>query len=541
MPSQSEQVVKFQEKVEAVEGTEAAAENQLYENEQWLRMLIDSAEDYAIFTISPDGRIATWNRGAEKVFGYRRAEILGQSFSLIFVPEDREKGAPEEEIRLAQEQGYSPDERWHLRKDGSRFFVSGAVRPLRDSHGVVHGFLKVAHDVTEQRRKEQALRESEERFRLLWENVKDFAIFTFDLNACVTHWNPGAEKLFGYRPDEILGQSIDALFTMEDQRSGLPRMERESALREGTIRHENWLVRKDGRKLYATEAVQQIKDNQGMVRGFAKIARDITERKKLEDELREARDHLEGLVSERTAQLQATLSELEAFSYSMSHDLRSPLRALRGYSEVLAGQFGEKLGPEGLSLVNRIIEGACRLDQLTQDVLTFGQLRREEIGLEVVDLEAMVGRTIQTHPEFQPPNAQVTLDASLRRVLGCEPLLSQVFSNFLQNAIKFVASGVKPQVRIWTEPRDTVVRIWVEDNGIGIERHQQERIFDMFQRLHRQDAYPGTGVGLAIVRKAAEKMGGKVGVESEVGKGSRFWLELARPSETGRQEDGEDT
>jgi signal transduction histidine kinase len=209
--------------------------------------------------------------------------------------------------------------------------------------------------------------------------------------------------------------------------------------------------------------------------------------------------------------------------------LRAPLRAIRAFSEILSDKFGNQLGPEGKELAERIIDGARRLDQLIQDVLSFGRVGREEIALDAVDLEELLGRLIATWPELRPPNAEVAIAGPLLKVLGHENLLSQCFLNLLQNAVKFVAPGRPPKVRIWTEARDGRVRVWVEDNGIGIAKDQQERIFGLFQRLHRQDAYPGTGVGLAIVRKAVERMGGTTGVESDPGQGSRFWLELAQP------------
>jgi len=508
---------------------EAGLNKHIPEGEQWLRMLIDSAEDYAIFAVSPDGKITSWNRGAEKVFGYRAEEIIGREFSVIFTAEDKENGVPKREIDRAQQAGYSPDERWHVRKDGSQFFVSGSVRPLKDTEGRTIGFLKVAHDITEQRRKERELQESEGRLRFLVENVKGFAMFTLDLDGRITHWSPAAEGLLGYSEKEILGQRVDSLYSEEDQNSGLPRMERELALQEGSHAAEHWLVRKDGQRVFVIEGAQRIQDEEGKVRGIAKVARDITKRKKLEDELREAIENLERLVSERTARLQASISQLEAFSYSLSHDLRAPLRAIRAFSEILSDKFGNQLGPEGKELAERIIDGARRLDQLIQDVLSFGRVGREEIALDAVDLEELLGRLIATWPEFRPPNADVVIAGPLLKVLGHENLLGQCFLNLLQNAVKFVAPGRPPKVRIWTEARDGRVRVWVEDNGIGIAKDQQERIFGLFQRLHRQDAYPGTGVGLAIVRKAVERMGGTTGVESDPGQGSRFWLELAQP------------
>ena len=194
------------------------------------------------------------------------------------------------------------------------------MRPLRDKDGKTYGFLKVAHDITEQRQVEEELRNKEERYRLLVASVKDFALFTTDASGHITHWNPGAEKLLGYPQEEILGQSVDCIYTREDQESGIPKRHRDIALTDGVHVDEIWFVRKDGSRLFVTEALRRIDDEQGKLRGFAMVGRDITERKSLEDELRQARDHLETLVEERTGRLRGTIRELESFSYSVSHD-----------------------------------------------------------------------------------------------------------------------------------------------------------------------------------------------------------------------------
>ncbi len=510
----------------AVQGKQEQTENRLEQTEQWLRMLIDSAEEYAIFSIDQEGKISSWSRGACKLFGYRAEEIVGREFAIIFTAEDRAEGVPEDEIQHAKREGYSPDIRWHVRKDGSRLFVSGSVRPLHDKDGRTLGFLKVAHDITEQRRTERQLRESEERYRLLVDSVKDFALFTLNVSGHITHWNPGAERLLGYSEEEILGQSVDCLYTMEDRKAGVPEREREIALREDVCINESWLVRKDGSRLFVVEALRRMENDQGKLKGFVKAAHDITQRKKLEDELCQAREHLEMLVEERTARLKQTVGELEAFSYSVSHDLRAPVRAMQGFSELVRTKFAKQLGPEGTALVDRIIDGAKRSDELIRDVLTLSHVARDPTHLEVVDVEQVLQHVLSGTPEFEQSRATIHIARPLHKVVGHSARLSQCFSNLLGNAVKFVPPGVRPHVKIWTEPFQKRIRIWVEDNGIGIPKGQEERIFGLFQRLHPEDVYHGTGVGLAIVRKSVERMNGKVGVESEPGKGSRFWIEL---------------
>lgn len=250
----------------------------------------------------------------------------------------------------------------------------------------------------------------------------------------------------------------------------------------------------------------------------------------LYDEVRTHVMQLEKRVAERTADLEATNQELETFSYSVSHDLRAPLRAMQGFAQALEEDYGTKLGSTGLDYVQRIVAAARRMDTLIQDLLAYSQLSRADMQRKPVSLVAAVKDALaQLNSEIKQSGAQIMVAPSLSAVMGHAPTLTQVISNLLGNAIKFVPSGTKPSVRVWTEERDGRVRLWIEDNGIGISPEHQARIFRVFERLHGVETYPGTGIGLAIVRKGAQRMGGEVGVESTPGKGSRFWVELDKP------------
>jgi signal transduction histidine kinase len=221
------------------------------------------------------------------------------------------------------------------------------------------------------------------------------------------------------------------------------------------------------------------------------------------------------------------VEELETVSYSISHELRAPLRAMRGFSGILMMEHAEKLDEEASSYLHKINEAAGRLDQLIQDVLTYGSV---ESGpkLQAVQPENLIEAIIRDHPMLHGKGAEIVVETPLLPVLAHEASLSQCLSNLLINAVKFVARGTQPRVRIWTERIGSQVRLWVEDNGIGIEPRHQEQIFGMFQRLHDNCTYGGTGIGLAIAHKAVERMGGMIGVESKPGKGSRFWVQLER-------------
>jgi signal transduction histidine kinase len=270
---------------------------------------------------------------------------------------------------------------------------------------------------------------------------------------------------------------------------------------------------------------------------------EIAERRRVEGELQAAQeqlranaDRLEQLVTERTAQLQASVGELEAFAYSLAHDLRAPVRAIHGFTQMVLELPREQVGPDAVELLNRVVTAAVRMDSLIQDVLALTNVVRRPVTLSPVNVDVLVRALVQERPELRPPRAVIRIESPLLPVLGHEALLSQCLTNLLINAVKFVEPGVVPQVRVWTEsPKGSAtttppfVRIWVEDQGIGIAPEAQARIFEIFQRLHSTAHYDGSGIGLAIVRKAAERMGGRVGIESVVGKGSRFWLDLPTP------------
>jgi PAS domain S-box-containing protein len=243
-------------------------------------------------------------------------------------------------------------------------------------------------------------------------------------------------------------------------------------------------------------------------------------------QLEEHTRNLERAVAERTGKLRESIEELEAFSYSLSHDMRAPLRAITSFSEILELRFGEQLGRDGKDLLDRVISSAGRLDRLIRDVLAYSRITLAPIERTQLDAEKLIGQIIAEHPSFQEPNAQIEIGKPLLPFVGHEASFTQCIYNLLSNAIKFVPKDTKPRIRIWTEPFEDQIRLWVEDNGIGIPAEAKDRMFLMFQRFHRSSEYEGTGIGLAIVRKAVERMGGKVGVESEPGKGSRFWLLL---------------
>lgn len=337
--------------------------------------------------------------------------------------------------------------------------------------------------------------------------------------------NQEFEQLFQVQREQIIGrtdydffpQDLAKHFQANDQevyQSGSP-VERE----------EDVLV--NGKKSTYLSNKFPLKHADGETYATCGISTDVTARRQAEAEVRQLNATLEQRVVERTTQLKEANEELEAFTYSISHDLRAPLRAIQGFADALREDYGDQLDDLGKQYAQRIITSAERLEDLIQDLLAYSRLARLDLRPQAVDLGIVLSEAMtQVRADLEAQHAQVTIQTPLPAVLGHRVTLVQVVANLLTNAIKFVEAGVQPQVNVGADILDRQVRLWITDNGIGIAPEHQERIFRVFERLHGTEIYPGTGIGLAIVRKSVERMGGQVGVESELGQGSRFWVEL---------------
>lgn len=352
----------------------------------------------------------------------------------------------------------------------------------------------------------------------------DDAIVSKNLRGIVTSWNPGAQRVFGYEPEEMIGQPILRLLPPDRQHEEqhiLARLQRGERVEHFETRR----VRKDGRLIDVSLTISPIRDASGVVIGASKIARDITELKATRERLEAHADELERKVRERTARLEESLAELEAFSYSLSHDMRAPLRAIQSIAEIVATDYGPRI-PEALPMLERVTSAASRLDRLVRDVLEFSRLSRETLRVGPVRLESIVEAILGERTDLQPPRAEIVIERPLLPVIGHPASLTQCLANLLDNAVKFVAPGVRPVVHVFTERHDQNVRVLVRDNGIGIAPEHRARLFELFHRLPTSDGYRGTGIGLAIVRRATARMNGRAGVESAPGLGSTFWIEL---------------
>lgn len=410
--------------------------------------------------------------------------------------------------------------------------------------------LVVFDDITERLESRAAMRTSEIRYRRLFEAARD-GILILDPDARkITDANPFMSELLGYPREELLGKELWEIGLLKDEAAS--RAAFQELQTNHFIRYEDLPLQTKAGQRHEVEFVSNLYDEGGRKVIQCNI-RDITQRKRTEHALHQAREMLanyaaqqEQLVAERTAALRETLGELQAFSYSVSHDMRSPLRSMQGFAQFLLDDYSTKLDDQGITYLQQIMLSAVRLDHLIEDVLSYSSVLHAPGAMETVDLDRLVRDVIETYPNGR--KAEVQIQGKLPKVMGNDVFLTQCFSNLLGNAAKFVAPGTTPHIVVWAEDRISVngearpvhakplilsgpccnVRIWIEDNGIGIAQENRERIFGMFTRINPAKDYEGTGIGLSIVRKAAERMGARLGCESELGKGSRFWIQLQK-------------
>lgn len=469
------------------------------EGEDYLRHFTQAVRDYGIMSLDPEGRVSAWNEGQERLTGYAAAEILDQPFERLFPPEERDRGTPQRLLREAREKGSVELEGRRLLKDGRQPWCYTLVSPSES------GYTVVTQDMTRQRRQE-------ERFRLAIESAPSGMVLVDEQGAIVLV-NKQAELLFGYGREELLGRRVELLLPERLRLSHTVYRERYQAqpsARQMGQGRELLARRKDGTEFPVEIGLNPFRSEEGRFVLAAVV--DVTERKKSEERLRKANEALERRVA-----------DLEEFSYTISHDLRAPLRSIEGFSRILLKRTEGKLGAEERALLDRIARAVNGMDRLIEDVLAFGRATRKPIEMTNVDLNFLVEDVLARYPASA---ASIRVIGPLAPVRGNEGLVTQILANLLSNAVKFVPPERRPEVEVSTRKRDGWVRLMVKDNGIGIPAAFRERIFRPFERIPGPIAHEGTGMGLAIVRKAAERLGGRVGVESEPGAWSLFWVDL---------------
>ena len=486
----------------------------LLQSEDVFRYLVASVRDYAIFLLTVEGYIASWNPGAERLKQYKAEEIIGKHFSIFYPEIDVTRDKPGMELHEAAAVGRYEDEGWRIRKDGSRFWANVVITAIRDETGRLLGFGKITRDVTDRR-------EAELRYRILVEGVTDYAIYSLDPKGNITSWNSGAQRIKGYSADEVIGQHFSKFYVPEDAAAGLPQKVLGTAEATGHYEGEGWRVRKDGSRFWSSVVVTPLYDEEGTLVGFSKITRDVTDRKELLDKIQQHADELELRIDERDQ----TNAELEAFSYSVSHDLRAPIRAIEGFTDIVLTDFGDQIPAEAIEHMQHIMQAAGRMNRLVQDLLNYSRLTRIDMVSVPMRLISAINDACLQVEENLRKHVVVQADPTLQ-VCANLPTLTQVLFNLINNGLKFYPPGKTPHVEVNAKRDGKKVVASVRDEGIGIAAEHQERIFNVFERLHSISAYPGTGIGLAIVKRGITRMGGTVRLESAPGKGSTFYITL---------------
>jgi PAS domain S-box-containing protein len=510
--------------------TQQTYRNQAAVLEQRFRGLLDSAPD-AMVIVNPDGCILLMNHHADQLFRYGRGDLVGQPVERL-IPGRFRTHHP------GHRAGYMTDPRvramgpglqlYGLRRDGTEFPVEISLSPIQTDDGVL--ISSAIRDVTERRRQEDALRTSEERFRMLLEGAVDYAVLFLDADGCVASWSPGAERIKGYRADEVIGRHFSVFYPIEDVESGKPMMELEVAAAQGRLVDEGWRVRKDGSRFWASVVITALRDGAGLLRGFGKVTRDMTERKELEEQLRRKNEEV---VVQYSKVREASRLKSE-FLANMSHELRTPLHAIIGFSELMHDGKVGAVSEEHREYLGDILASSRHLLQLINDVLDLSKVESGTLEFlpELVD-QAKLIREVTDVLRTMAMRKRITLRTEIDPIVA-HPIvdpgkLKQVLYNYISNALKFTSDGGTVIIRALSDGAD-MFRIEVEDNGIGIRPEDVNRLFVDFQQLDGGMAKKaqGTGLGLALTKRLVEAQGGTVGVRSTLGQGALFFACLPR-------------
>jgi PAS domain S-box-containing protein len=510
------------------------ADRELRESEEGFRLLVDGVRDYAVFMLDPAGNVASWNNGAERIKGYKANEIHGRYFSCFYPPEDVRSGKPERELRTAISEGHCEDEGWRIRKDGSRFWANVVLTPLTDGAGKLRGFSKITRDITEHKRAEELLRESEERHRKLFDN-NPHPTWVFDRETLrFLAVNAAAVRKYGYSVDEFLAMTIKEIRPTED----IPfLLESVGHLSDGKDSTGIWRHRRKDGSVIDVEITSYALNFVGRPAEVV-VAADITQRRRDEEEKRKFTDSLVATNQEldlRNREVERATQLKSKFLASMSHELRTPLNAIVGFSELLGEETAGQLNVKQKRFVDHIKHGSTHLLQLINDILDLSKIEAGQLELRCEDfqVEDALPEVLSTiRPLAMAKNIQVQHKAgTVRPVYADRIRFKQILYNLLSNAVKFTPKGGR--IDIDCAESESAVCISVTDTGIGIGAEDQKLVFEEFRQVEGNTAASeGTGLGLAITKRLVEQQGGKISLESEPGKGSRFTFTLPAGSRT---------
>ncbi len=496
--------------------------------------LVAGITDYAIYMIDPNGYITSWNAGAQRIKGYSEAEIIGEHFSRFYTAEDRAGGLPARALGIALNEGKYASEGWRVRKDGTRFWANVVIDPIYDSEGRLLGYAKVTRDITDRKQAEDALRDSEQRFRLLMQGVTDYAIFMLSPDGIVTNWNVGAERIKGYTEAEIVGSHFSRFYTEEDRQAGTPKLALGTAAKEGRWESEGWRLRKDGTRFWAHVVIDAIHDESGKLLGFAKITRDLTEKKAASDALAEANAAL------FQAQKMESIGQLTG---GIAHDFNNLLSVLASGLEVLQLQRATGADARTFDSMRRAIDRGATL---TQQLLAFA--RQQPLKPEVHNVNRLI--TGFESVLRRAGNASIEFDIALAPLLPNTVLDRARFESALLNLVVNARDAMPGGGKLWIRTANVslkeqevrglgqgdYVKVSVCDSGSGMSPDTIRRAFEPF--FTTKEVGKGTGLGLSQVYGFIKQSGGEVVIRSELGTGTDISIYL--PAVQGKGEAAED-
>lgn len=521
--------------------------DELKHSEERYHKMVSEVLDYAIILLDKDGKILDWNKGAEKLKGYSSAEIVGKNFRLFYPKEEKDNRLPEHLLEEAVKHGSVVHEGWRIKKNGERFWGSVVITALHDNKGNVIGFSKVTRDITDRkvaedkvsnlleelRQTNQELRISEERYHKMIAEVQDYAIILLDREGNIQNWNSGAQLIKGYHPDEIVGKNFRLFYTKEDQANGLPKRLLTVARTSGKVAHEGWRVRKDGSRFWGSVVITALHNEENNVIGYSKVTRDLTEKKKADDALRQNAAQLD-LKSKTLERLNA---ELTSFTYVASHDLKEPLRKIK----IFASRIKEvDYSPEKVDeFVDKIMSSATKMQSLIENLLAYSQVSNDETQFEKVNLNSVLD-SVKIDLEVLIHEKEGIIEADhLPVISGVNFQLHQLFLNLISNSLKFSQDNKPPYIKIssrmltgpevpssTSDTSNKYHHISVMDHGIGFPQEQADKIFEAFHRINKKGPIAGTGIGLAIVKKIVENHNGVISAEGNPGEGAIFNIYL---------------
>jgi PAS domain S-box-containing protein len=497
----------------------------------WPRLLVARVDEYAIFRLTESGEVASWNRGARRIKGYEADEILGRHFSLFYTEDERRAGGPANALRTARETGKYEAEGWRVRRDGTEFWASVLITPLHMPDGTLVGFGKIVRDITDKRAAHESAIESERRFRLLVQGVTDYAIYMLSPEGHVTNWNAGAARIKGYLASEVVGTHFRQFYTAEDAAKNLPEHGLHTAATEGRFETEGWRVRKDGSRFWANAVIDAIRDDQGQLIGFAKITRDITERKTAQDELEKAR------VSLLQSQKMEAIGQLTG---GVAHDFNNVLQVLRGNLELLEGRLGRDEWTR--DRLDKAIEAVERGAKLASQLLAFA--RRQALQPNVVNLAVMLRSMddLLRRALGETIDVETVIAGGLWNTLVDPNQLESVVLNLAINARDAMPDGGKLTLELSNAMLDEhysatavdvvegqYVLLAITDTGSGMTREVLERAFEPFFTTKPEGK--GTGLGLSMAYGFVKQSGGHAKIYSELGHGTTVKIYLPRSLE----------